>query len=131
MNRVIWYSPSGKPEKSVISNFLGKTLKKMHQARGDVLAHLKLLETTDLLAMRKAGILSQVRGEILEYRINTKDHWVRVLAASLDGGGLVLLGGTLKKRNQLDGGEVEQAEMNLRIFKQQLASGLYGSYREA
>lgn len=110
--------------KSVIDTLLTKTMKNMHQDREQVLAALRLLEVTDLSTLRKTGKIQRVRGEIDEYRINTKHQWVRILM-SVTGHGVVLLTGELKKRNDLDQADVAAAEKNLAHFKKQVTQGAY------
>ncbi len=54
--------------------------------------------------------LSRLEGEIWEYRVNTKDHWIRFFVARIPAiRTVVVLNGYAKKQNQLDEGAITTA----------------------
>jgi phage-related protein len=105
--RVIWFGGPDGP----IGRFIKKTLKRRSDEQELVMSALRILERapTEPIPQNR---FSKARGEIWEYRINTRCHWIRMLIAR-DGTTFLVLHAIIKKSNRLDNADIELAERRL------------------
>jgi len=113
-------TPGGR---NVIEKFIKRDLKRLPFLRDQFVDQLKVLERTPIPTLRATGRLEHVEGEILSFRFQNKDHWVRILVACWPrDGDIVALLPVIKKQNKLDRGDIDLAQENLRLLKARAAS---------
>ena len=107
MYKVIWFGGPNGP----IGRFIKKTLKRMPDEQELVMSALRILERapTEPIPQNK---FSKARGEIWEYKINTRRHWIRMLIAR-QGADFLVLHAIIKKSNKLDNADIELAARRL------------------
>ena len=106
---VLRYCKGGRRERDCIEE-----LDLSAEARADVEEHLAWLSNPESWA-RPVGRLEQLRDGIHEFRVNVKDHWLRLLVARLPKvRAVVILHAFAKKSNELPQAEIKVALDRLR-----------------
>jgi len=123
MKRSLTFFEATPGGRNVIEKFIKRDLRRLPALRDQLVDQLKVLERTPIPTLRATRRLEHVEGEILSFRFQSRDHWVRILVACWPrDDDVVALLPIIKKQNKLDRDDIALAQENLRSLKTRATS---------